>query len=101
MPDFVKVATLSELPPGSAKMVRAGSAEVAIYNVEGSIHATSNACPHRGGSLGEGTLASAIITCPWHSFQFDVTSGACRTNPALKVACYPVRLDGQDILVQV
>jgi nitrite reductase (NADH) small subunit len=101
MADFVKVASLSELPAGSVKMVDVGGASIAHYNVDGQVHATANSCPHRGGSLGEGALAGGIISCPWHAFEYEVSSGRCLTNPNLQIACYPVKLEGQDILVQV
>lgn len=101
MAGFVKVATLSEVPAGSAKAVDAGGTPLALYNVGGTIFATTNTCAHRGGPLGEGDLEDRTVTCPWHAFQYDVTTGACLTNPALSVACYPVRIEGQDILVQV
>ena len=101
MAEFVKVASLSEIPSGTAKVVEAGGRSLALYNIAGAVHATDNACPHRGGSLGEGDLKGKVITCPWHGFQYDLTSGACMTNGALKVACHPVRLDGDSILVEV
>ena len=69
-------------------------------NVAGKVYATANTCAHRGGPLGEGTLTGPVVTCPWHAFQYDVQSGQCRTNPALSVACFAVRIDGQDILVR-
>jgi nitrite reductase (NADH) small subunit len=101
MPEFVKVASLSDLPDGSAKTVEASGHSIALYNVSGRIHATSNACPHRGGPLGEGVLGAEVITCPWHAFEYEVTTGRCLTNPNLRIACYPVRLEGQDILVEL
>jgi len=101
MADFVKIATLAEMPAGSAKAFEVRGTPIALYNVDGTLFATSNTCPHRGGPLGEGTLAAGVITCPWHAFQYDVPTGQCRTNPALRVACHPVKVDGQDILVQV
>ena len=101
MAGFLKVATLSEVPGGSAKAVDAGGTPLALYNVGGRIYATTNTCPHRGGPLGEGELEERTITCPWHAFQYDVTTGACLTNPALSVTCYPVRIEEQDILIQV
>ena len=100
MADFVKVATLSELPPGTAKAVEVGGSAVALYNVGGTVYATTNTCPHRGGPLGEGDLNQSVITCPWHGFQYDVTTGKCQTNPALSLGCHPVRVEGQDVLVQ-
>ncbi len=101
MADFVKVATLKDLPPGSAKAVEAGGKSVALYNLNGSVFATANTCPHRGGPLGEGELDGQVITCPWHGFQYDVKSGTCLTNAALTLLCHPVRLEGENILVQV
>ena len=100
MAEFVKVAMLSELPPGTAKAVEVGGNPVALYNVGGKVYATTNTCPHRGGPLGEGDLNQNVVTCPWHGFQYDVTSGTCQTNPALSLGCYPVRVEGQDVLVQ-
>lgn len=101
MAEFVKVAALSDLPSGTTKAVEVNGVPVALYNLDGTVHATTNTCPHRGGPLGEGELSEGIVTCPWHGFQYDVTTGACKTNPALKIPCYPVRVEGQDILVQV
>ena len=101
MGEFVKVATLSDLPPGKAKAVEAGGAAIALYNVDGTVCATVNTCPHRGGPLGEGDLDAGVITCPWHGFQYDVQTGRCLTNAALSVGCHRVRVSGTDILVEV
>ena len=101
MAKFVKVASLQELPPGSAKAVEIGGTAIALYNLDGAVFATSNTCPHRGGPLGEGDLEGGVITCPWHGFQYDVKSGKCLTNPALGVSCHGVRLEGDSILVEV
>ncbi len=101
MAEFVKVARVSDLPAGKAKSVEAKGAQVALYNVGGRIYATVGTCPHRGGPLGDGDLEAGTITCPWHGFQFDVTSGACLTNSALGLACHAVRTDGEEILVEI
>ena len=100
MAEFVKVATVPEIPKGTARVFQAGGTPVALYNLDGAIHATANACPHRGGPLGEGAVADGIITCPWHGFQFDVKSGRCLTNPGLSVPCLAVTIEGQDVLVK-
>ena len=101
MPQFVKVATMADLPEGAAMTVDAAGRPVALSNVDGKVYATSNTCPHQGGPLGEGDLDGTSITCPWHAFRFEVATGQCVNQPALKVGCYPVRVDGQDILVLV
>jgi nitrite reductase/ring-hydroxylating ferredoxin subunit len=101
MPRFVKVASVNDLPEGAVRAFDAAGTPVAIYNVDGKVYATSNVCPHRGGPLGEGSLEGTTVTCPWHAFRFEVATGQCANQPALKVACHAVRIDGQDILVEI
>ena len=64
MPAYVKVAKSSELGPGTAKLVEAGSKKIALFNVEGSLHAIDDTRTHRGGPLSEGMLVGNEVTCP-------------------------------------
>jgi nitrite reductase (NADH) small subunit len=98
---MIKVGTIAELPPGQCKTVSVNGTDLAIYNVAGKIYATANACPHRGGSLGEGLLEGSLITCPRHGWQFDVVTGCLATNPQATVQTYPVQVSGDDIAVQI
>jgi len=67
---------LADLPPGTMKTVDAGGAEVVVANVDGRCFAFGGLCPHQGGSLGDGELIGATVTCPWHGARFDVRTGA-------------------------
>jgi len=101
MAEFVKVASLSELAPGSAKVVEAGGKTLALFNVEGTIYATDNTCLHQGGPLGEGELMGEVVICPWHQWEYNVRSGEVLGNSSLKVVTYPVHVEGSDIKVAV
>lgn len=101
MRDFVKVATKDEIPQGEGKVVEVDGERVALFNVEGEFYAIDNTCVHQGGPLGEGYLEEKVVTCPWHGWQYDVTSGVSPLNPAARVAAYSVRVDGDDVLVSV
>ena len=101
MAEMMKVATLAEIPVGTAKSVEVKGTTIALYNVDGTLYCTANTCAHRGGPLGEGELDQATITCPWHGFQYEVATGKCLTNPALSVACYRVQVRGQEVLVEI
>jgi nitrite reductase/ring-hydroxylating ferredoxin subunit len=74
---------------------------LALFNVEGRFYAIDNTCPHRGGPLGEGDLEGHIVLCPWHAWRWDVTTGHNANNPAVKVACYPVSVDGEDVFIEI
>ncbi|MBI4564858.1 MAG: Rieske (2Fe-2S) protein [Planctomycetes bacterium] len=101
MGTFVKVASLSDLAPGTSRMVEAEGKEVALYNVDGKIFASTNICPHQGGPLAEGVLEGTTIVCPWHAWAFDLTSGTSPVNPRLKIETYAVKVENDGIYVNV
>jgi nitrite reductase/ring-hydroxylating ferredoxin subunit len=99
---FVKVATVSEVPPGKAKQAKVGEKTLAVFNVNGSFYAIDDTCPHRGASLAEGEVEGHEVICPWHAAVFDVTSGAHLSPPAQSdVACYKVQVVGDEVQVDV
>ena len=101
MAEFMKVASLSDLPVGQARAVEVNGKAIALFNVAGTVYATDNTCLHHGGPLGEGILEGDIITCPWHMWEYDVRTGEKVGEPALRVASYPVQVEGNDIKVAV
>ena len=72
-----------------------------LFNVDGVYHCIDNACPHRGGPLGEGDLEGRVVSCPWHAWRWDVTSGANTNNPAVRVAAYPVTVAEGGVFVEL
>jgi nitrite reductase/ring-hydroxylating ferredoxin subunit len=99
VPALVRVAKVSEIPPGCAKVVVVLGHPVALFNVGGSFHAVSNVCLHRGGPIGEGTLDGPIVTCPVHGWEYDVRTGANVANPAARLRVFPVQVRGDEVLV--
>ena len=102
MPDFVKVATLSELPPGARKVVEVDGFAVALFNVDGEICAIEDACTHDGGPLADGDIVRpGVIACPRHGAEFDICTGKALTLPAIEPAdTFEVKIEGDDILVE-
>lgn len=91
------VATVGELPPGSRKIVEVDGRSIGVFNVGGRFYALRNTCPHQGaplclGAIG-GTMADSapgeytpardgeILACPWHGWEFDITTGRSIFNP--------------------
>lgn len=101
MAEFVKVIEVSELPAGQCREVQAGDKTIALYNVGGTFYATSNTCIHRGGPLGQGMLEGQTVMCPWHAWIFDVTTGENTANGALKVACFPVKVEDGSVFIDI
>ena len=101
MPEFVKVASVSDLPPGKVTQIAVGDKMIALCNVDGTFYALDNVCLHRGGPLGEGYLDGDKLECPWHAWTFNVKTGALTFNPREKVLTYEVKIEGSDILVAI
>ena len=103
MSKFVKALEKSQLPAGSAKTVVLSGTRVLITNVGGEFYAVGDTCTHAGCSLGNGgKLEGSVITCPCHSGQFDVTTGAVITAPPKKpVRAYTVKMVGDSVMVEV
>ena len=101
MAEFVRVASTSDLKPGSARTVEVNGKAIALFNVDGTIYATDNTCLHQGGPLGEGILEGDVVTCPWHMWEYNVRTGEKVGTSDLKVATYPVAVEGSDIKVAV
>jgi len=100
MGQWVKVAKKSEIPADTGKLVEANGKQIALFNVNGKICAIFQTCPHQGGPLDEGGLDGTVVTCPWHGWQFDVTSGECTFNPSIKQPTFKVKEEGEDISVE-
>ena len=101
MATFVKVAAAAEVPPGTGKCVEVNGKQLALFNVDGTFHVIDNTCLHRGGPLGEGELEGSVVTCPWHGWQYDVTTGANTMDESEKVERYEVKVEGDAVLVAV
>jgi len=98
---FEKAAKVSEIPAGSIKTVEIGGRSLALANVSGTFYAIDNTCLHRGGPLGEGQLEGNVVTCPWHGWQFDVTTGKAVQNPNAGVRCVATEIRGDEVYIDL
>ena len=99
MAEFLRVARREEIPEGQGKVVKVAGRTLAVFNSGGKFYATDNTCLHRGGPLGEGHVKENIVSCPWHLWGFNVTTGVCTANAEFKLETFPVKVEGEDILV--
>lgn len=106
------VCPASNLPPGERRVVEVDGLSVGVFNLEGEYYALNNACPHQLAPLCEGDLTGLvtsdstdpeeyewdrdgeIITCPWHNWEFDITTGESVFNP------HKVRTRTYDVTVE-
>jgi 3-phenylpropionate/trans-cinnamate dioxygenase ferredoxin subunit len=87
------VCRMEDLPAGQRiRVVLPTGLELAVYNIDGELHAMDNLCPHRGAPLSEGDLCGHVIECWLHGWQFDIRTGDCLTVTE-KIRTYEVRIN--------
>jgi nitrite reductase/ring-hydroxylating ferredoxin subunit len=102
------VCAIEDLPPGTMKLVQAGKFGVGVYNIEGSLYAIANYCSHEGAPLCAGYVGGTnefapdtpgqlrrvregrIVRCPWHNWEFDITTGVTVADPGRRIRTYEV-----------
>jgi nitrite reductase/ring-hydroxylating ferredoxin subunit len=99
---FTKVATIEELPAGTARAVVINGRKLALFNLGGNLYAIEDTCPHRGAPLSEGECDGTTVICPWHGASFDLSSGAVLSPPASSgVMAFKVQLVGNEVQIEL
>ena len=104
------VGRASEIPPGERRIVEVEGRSIGVFNVNGTYYALRNGCPHQMAPLCKGTVTGTtlpskpgeyiwaregeIVRCPWHGWEFDITSGRSIFNPhRMRVKTYKVTVE--------
>jgi len=95
--EWVSVAKAGAVGEGAMLEVDLEGKAIAIANVQGSFYAIAGECPHQGGPIAEGELEGATVTCPWHNFRFDFTTGRTLDPPIGNCAKFELRVQGDDL----
>ncbi len=100
MGEFVKACKKSEIPDGAGKRVQVNGKEIAFFKTQEGVCAIYSVCPHQGGPLEEGGITDQVVTCPWHGWEFNVTTGECTFNDSIKQPTFRVKEEGEDVFVE-
>ena len=101
---FVRLAGLDELEVDQGHRVELGDEEAValIRTGDGGVHAVIDVCSHEDYPLSEGFVDDCMIECALHGSRFDLVTGDPDSPPALRpVQVFPVRVDGEDVLVDL
>ncbi|MCA1646103.1 MAG: Rieske (2Fe-2S) protein [Chloroflexi bacterium] len=111
------VARVDEIPPGGRKIVRVEGREVGIFNLDGEFYALKNSCPHQAARVCLGRVVGTtqpsavyefhygqdgrILRCPWHSWEYDITTGQSVFDGKVKVVKYAVEIANGEVAVTI
>ncbi|MCC6629003.1 MAG: Rieske (2Fe-2S) protein [Chloroflexi bacterium] len=111
------VAAVTDIPPGGRKIVRVDGREVGIFNVGGRFYALKNTCAHQGARVCLGKVVGMqlpsdvyefqygregqILRCPWHEWEYDISTGESVFDPAVRIVSYPVEIEDEQVIVTI
>jgi len=104
MSEIIDICPISELPPGTARIVEWEDLEIAIFNCNGQLHAIEDRCSHDNGNLADGPFDpdACTVECPRHGSLFDLRTGTPKTLPAyVPVDVFDVRVEDDMIKLEV
>lgn len=110
MSDLFEVASVDELQPGERMIVTVDGQSIGVFNVDGEYHAILNRCQHEGGPVCDGKVQDALvgeylgpgervketfsdtpaIACPWHGWEYDLTTGDHLGDPDVSLPTFEV-----------
>jgi len=98
--NWIDVGALDDIPAQGARVIKTALGCVAIFRTAGDeVFALDDRCPHKGGPLSEGIVHGAQVTCPLHTWVFDLSTGQAQGADTGQVTTYPVRVQGGRILL--
>ena len=97
----VVVAEAAAIPDGERKIVQVDGLSIGVFHHNGGWYALRNSCMHRGGPVGTGALEGDTLVCPWHGFQYNITTGECLADPSARLDMYPVNVQDGQIHLQI
>ncbi len=100
MSEFTSVGSNGDFVEGHGKVVVVEGLNVAVFRVQGQLHAMKDACPHMGASLADGTIVGDRVRCFMHDWSFDLATGDCGLRCQRNAVIYDVRLEGDRVLLR-
>lgn len=112
------VCQVKDLPLGGRVIADCGGLRVGVFNVDDRLFALHDRCPHYGGPLCAGVLSGTalpapdgfgfvygregyILRCAWHRFEFDVETGRCLADEALRARTFAVAVEDGNVVVRI
>lgn len=95
------VARADDIPDGERKIVQVGELSIGVFHHKGQWVALRNSCLHRGGPVCTGSLEGDILTCPWHGYTYEVTTGQLTLDRSSFLESYPVEIRDGEVHLQI
>jgi len=102
MSDWIEIGTLNDIPKLGARVVATKDHDIAVFRTaKDEIFAIKDECPHKQGPLSQGIVHGNKVACPLHDWKIQLDSGVAVTPDEGCAATYPVKMDGDKIMLSL
>lgn len=98
---FAFAAAAGALGEGAGITVEVAGRQYALFRIDGDVKCIDSECPHEGALLADGEVSNGVVTCPWHSWRFNVCSGCSLDPPGNDVSAYETLVEDGNIFIKV
>ncbi len=99
---WISVCGIDDVSEDEPKAVEENDKKIGVFVIDENYFAIENVCPHAFALLTEGFIEDQTVECPLHEAIFDIQTGSLMSGPGCRDLCtYPVRVEGQDIQIQL
>ncbi len=99
---WTALCKVSDLSEGEGRFVESGDHQIALFLIDGQVHAVQDTCPHAGASLSSGFVEDGCVVCSWHYWAFKLSDGTMASGGRAKLRVYSTRIvgEGPDAVVE-
>ena len=98
----IELCAVSDVSVGGALKVETNGLALAVFNLDGEIYVTDDACTHGPGQLSEGFVEGDIVECNFHGGQFNIRTGEVVGPPCMvPVKTYPVVVADGKVFIEI
>ena len=102
MSDWIEIGVLTDIPQLGARVVTSDNGSIAVFRTaDDKVYAIKDECPHKQGPLSQGIVHGDRVACPLHDWKINLESGLAVAPDEGCAATYPVKLEGQKILLSL
>lgn len=98
--NWVEIGSINDIPRQGARCVKNGEMTIAVFRTsDDRVFALEDKCPHKNGPLSQGIVHDGCVTCPLHNWVISLETGAAQGADEGQTTSFPVKLDGQTVLL--
>ncbi len=100
--DYLKIGSTEALDSPEMTVLSLFGRRVGVWHEDnGEWQAMEMVCRHQNGDLSRGAREGDIVTCPRHGWRYDLSTGACLTEPWAGLRRHGVKVENGEVWVSV